>query len=255
MTLSACIICRNEESNIRRCLESTTWIDEIIVVDAMSQDKTVEISKEYTDKVYLRAWPGYVDQKNFAVSKANGSWILSLDADEEITANLRNEILSEIKKENAKDGYRIPRRSFYQGRWINHSGYYPDRQLRLFRREKGHWVGGRVHERVAIQGRIGDLKEDLLHYPYQGILSGQIRTVNSFSSLIAQDMYERGKRYHILFLLFRPTFKFLEVYLLKLGFLDGVAGFIIAVTSAYAMFVRYVKLRELETSFKRKKSL
>ena len=255
MTLSVCVICRNEESNIRRCLESATWTDEIIVVDAMSQDKTVEIAREYTDKVYQKAWPGYVDQKNLAVSKANGSWILSLDADEEITASLRDEILSEIEKDDAKDGYRIPRRSFYQGRWINHSGYYPDRQLRLFRREQGHWVGGRVHERVDIQGRIGDLKEDLLHYPYQGIISGQLQTVNSFSSLIAEDMYERGKRYHILFLLFRPTFKFLEVYLLKLGFLDGVAGLIIAVTSAYAMFVRYVKLRELETPFKKKKSL
>jgi len=218
----------------------------------MSQDKTVEIAKEYTDKVYQKEWPGYVDQKNLAVSKANGSWILSLDADEEITKNLRDEILGEIKKDDAKDGYRIPRRSFYQGRWINHSGYYPDRQLRLFRREQGHWVGGRVHERVDIQGKIGDLKEDLLHYPYQGIISGQLQTVNSFSSLIAEDMYERGKRYHILLLLFRPTFKFLEVYLLKLGFLDGVAGLIIAVTSAYAMFVRYVKLRELETSFKKK---
>jgi glycosyltransferase involved in cell wall biosynthesis len=245
MTLSVCVICRNEEPNIRRCLESATWTDEIIVVDSMSQDKTVEIAREYTDKVYQKAWPGYVDQKNFAVSKASGSWILSVDADEEITATLRNEILDEIKKDDAKDGYRIPRRSFYQGRWINHSGYYPDRQLRLFRRERGHWTGGRVHERVDIQGSIGDLKEDLLHYPYKGIISGQLQTVNSFSSLIAEDMHERGKRYHISMLFLRPIFKFFEIYLLKLGFLDGLAGFIIAVTSAYAMFVRYVKLREL----------
>jgi len=221
----------------------------------MSQDKTVEIAREYTDKVYQKAWPGYVDQKNFAISKAHGSWILSMDADEEITATLRDEILGEIKKDNAKDGYRIPRRSFYQGRWINHSGYYPDRQLRLFRRERGYWTGGRVHERVDIQGSIGDLKEDLLHYPYKGIISGQLQTVNNFSSLIAEDMHERGKHYHIVLLLLRPTFKFLEVYLLKRGFLDGLAGFIIAVTSAYAMFVRYVKLRELEASFEKKKSL
>jgi len=170
-------------------------------------------------------------------------------------ATLREEILGEIKKDDAKDGYLIPRRSFYQGRWINHSGYYPDRQLRLFRRERGHWTGGRVHERVDIQGSIGDLEEDLLHYPYKGIISGQLQTVNSFSSLIAEDMHERGKHYHILLLLLRPTFKFLEVYLLKLGFLDGLAGFIIAVTSAYAMFVRYVKLREQEISFEKKKSL
>jgi len=255
MTLSVCVICRNEEPNIRRCLEGATWTDEIIVVDSMSRDKTVEIAREYTDKVYQKAWPGYVDQKNFAISKAHGSWILSVDADEEITATLRDEILGEIKKDDTKDGYRIPRRSFYQGRWINHSGYYPDRQLRLFRRERGHWTGRRVHERVDIQGSIGDLKEDLLHYPYKGIISGQLQTVNSFSSLIAEDMHERGKHYHIVLLLLRPTFKFLEVYFLKLGFLDGLAGFIIAVTSAYAMFVRYVKLRELETSFEKKKPL
>ena len=255
MTLSVCIICRNEEKNIRRCIESATWADEIIVVDAMSQDKTVEIAREYTDKLYQNVWPGYVDQKNFAISKANGKWILSVDADEEITATLRDEILGEIQKDDAKDGYRIPRRSFYQGRWINHSGYYPDRQLRLFRRKRGHWTGGRVHERVDIQGSIGNLKKDLLHYPYKGIISGQLQTVNSFSSLMAEDMYERGKRYHISLLFLRPIFKFFEVYLFKLGFFDGLAGFIIAVTSAYAMFVRYVKLRELEPSFEKKKFL
>jgi glycosyltransferase involved in cell wall biosynthesis len=238
MTLSVCIICRNEEKNIRRCIESATWADEIIVVDAMSQDKTVEIAREYTDKLYQNVWPGYVDQKNFAISKANGKWILSVDADEEITATLRDEILGEIQKDDAKDGYRIPRRSFYQGRWINHSGYYPDRQLRLF-----------------IQGSIGNLKKDLLHYPYKGVISGQLQTVNSFSSLMAEDMYERGKRYHISLLFLRPIFKFFEVYLFKLGFFDGLAGFIIAVTSAYAMFVRYVKLRELEPSFEKKKFL
>ena len=245
MILSVCIICFNEEQNIRRCLESVTWADEIIVVDSMSQDKTAEIAKEYTDKVYQKTWVGYVDQKNFAISKTNGNWILSVDADEEITSTLRDEILAQTAKDDAKDGYRIPRRSFYQGRWINHSGYYPDKQLRLFRRERGYWTGGRVHERVEVQGSVGDLKKDLLHYPYKGVISGQLQTVNSFSSLIAEDMYERGRRYHISLLLLRPTFKFFEVYLLKLGFLDGLAGFIIAITSSYAMFVRYVKLREL----------
>jgi len=255
MTISICIISFNEEQNIRRCLESATWADEIIVVDSMSQDKTVEIVREYTDNVYQKAWPGYVEQKNFALSKAKGEWILSVDADEEITESLRNEILDEIQKDGAKDGYRIPRRSFYLGRWINHSGYYPDRQLRLFRRKRGHWTGGRVHERVDVQGSIGELKGDLLHYPYKGIISGQLQTVNSFSSLMAEDMYERGKRYHTSLLLLRPTFKFFEVYLLKLGFLDGVAGFIIAVTSAYAMFVRYVKLRELWNGLGNKSAL
>jgi glycosyltransferase involved in cell wall biosynthesis len=246
MLLSICIICFNEEQNIRRCLESSSWANEIVVIDAMSQDNTVQIARQYTDKVFQKSWTGYVDQKTFALSKAQGNWILSVDADEEISEKLRDEIKAEIKKANAKDGYRIPRRSFYQGRWINHSGFYPDRQLRLFRRNLGQWIGGRVHERVQIQGQVGALKNDLLHYPYKGLISGQLQTVNSFSSLLAEDMYEKGRRYNVLLLLLRPLFKFMEVYFLRMGFLDGLPGFIIAVTSAYAMFVRYVKLKEIE---------
>lgn len=255
MTLSVCVICFNEERNIRRCLESATWADEIIVVDSMSQDRTAEIAREYTDKVYQRAWPGYVEQKNFALSKAKCDWILSIDADEEISQSLKDEIRREIEKEDAKDGYRMPRLSFYQGRWIKHSGFYPDRQLRLFRRNRGYWVGKKVHEKVNVQGEIGLLKNELFHYPYKGIISGQIRTVNNFTSLLAEDMYVEGKCYNLFPLLLRPLFKFVEVYFLKLGFLDGLAGFIIAVTSAYAMFVRYVKLRELYNGLGNKTSL
>ena len=252
--ISVCIICFNEEQNIRRCIGSCTWADEIIVVDSMSQDKTVAIATEYTDKVFQRPWPGYSEQKNFALSQAKGDWILSLDADEEISIYLRDEILTEIRKTEAKDGYRIPRRSFYQGRWINHSGFYPDKQLRLFRSAKGRWTGGRVHEKVEINGPVGEFRNDLLHYPYKGVISGQLQTVNSFSSLFAQDMHEKGKRYRLSLQLLRPVLKFLEVYIIKFGFLDGVAGLVIAVTSAYAMFVRYVKLRELEKKLDREMS-
>ena len=245
--LSVCIICHNEAENIKRCLESVReWAHEIIVVDSMSTDRTVAIAKEYTDRIFQRPWPGYMAQKNFALRKARGDWVLSLDADEAASRALRHEILTEIAKSDALEGYRMPRRSFYQGRWINHSGYYPDRQLRLFKREKGRWVGGRVHERMEIDGRVGDLKQDLRHYPYGGKISGQLKTVNAFSTLLAEDLYDRGKRFHLMLLFSRPIFKFLEVYVLKRGFMDGLAGFIIAVSDAYAMFVRYVKLREIE---------
>jgi len=246
MTLSVCIICFNEERNIKRCLDSSTWADEIVVVDSMSQDGTVAIAREYTDKVYQRQWPGYVDQKNFALSKAKGDWILSADADEEISQSLQYEIKKEIEKQNPKDGYRIPRRSFYQGRWIKHSGFYPDRQLRLFRRNKGYWVGKRVHERVHVSGKIGLLKNDLLHYPYKGTISGQLQAVDRFSTFLAENKFEEGERHSLFLLLLRPPLKFIEVYFFRLGLFDGLAGFIIALTSAYAMFVRYVKLRELE---------
>jgi len=245
--ISACIICHNEDRNIKRCLESLhAWVHEIVVVDSMSMDRTVEIAKVYTDRIFQRPWPGYTAQKNFALSKAETDWVLSLDADEMVSGALRDEISAEIAKSDALDGYRMPRRSFYQGRWINHSGYYPDRQLRLFKREKGRWVGERVHERMAVEGRVGDLKQDLLHYPYGGRISGQLGTVNSFSTLLAKDMYDRGKRFHLMHLFSRPFFKFLEVYVLKRGFMDGLPGLIIAVSDAYAMFVRYVKLREIE---------
>lgn len=246
MAISICIICLNEEENIRRCLESSKWANEIIVVDSMSQDKTVEIAREYTDKVYQRKWYGFVDGKNFALSKATCEWVVSLDADEEITNELRGEIQEEIGKEHAKEGYTVPRISFYQGRWIRHSGFYPDRQLRLFKRGKGSWVGKRVHERVQVNGEVGQLTNNLLHYPYKGTISGQVQTIDAFSTLLAQNLHEQGKRYSPLLLLLRPPLKFIEVYLLRLGFLDGVAGFIIALSSAYAVFIRYVKLREVE---------
>jgi glycosyltransferase involved in cell wall biosynthesis len=249
MSISICIICFNEEKNIRRCLKSSKWADEIIVIDSMSQDKTVEIAGEYTDKVYQRAWSGFVVGKNFALSKATCEWVLSLDADEEIPEELRDEIQKEIQKEHAKEGYSMPRLSFYQGRWIKHSGFYPDRQLRLFRRNKASWVGKRVHERVEVNGEVGLLKNDLLHYPYDGRISGQIQTIDAFSSLLAQDLHDRGKHFSPILLLLRPPFKFIEVYLLRLGFLDGTAGFIIALSSAYAVFVRYVKLWELKRGF------
>lgn len=252
MTISACIICFNEENNIERCLSSVAWADEIVVVDSMSLDRTVEIARGFTDSVYQRRWTGYVDQKNFALSKSTGDWVLSVDADEEVPDSLRQEIIREINKKDAGCGYSMPRRSFYQGRWINHSGFYPDRQLRLFRRDKAEWVGSRVHERVEIHGPIGELKNDLLHYPYKGVVSGQIRTVDNFSGLLAENLLEKGARYSVWLLIIRPVFKFLEVYLLKLGFLDGSAGLIIAVTSSYAMFVRYVKLRELERAMSKK---
>ncbi len=250
--LSVCIICGNEAENMARCLESVQWASDIVVVDSGSTDQTVEIARRYTDRLYEKDWPGYAAQKNFALSKAREEWVLSLDADEAVSRALRHEIVREIERnETGPDGYRIPRRSFYQGRWIHHSGYYPDRQLRLFRRDKGSWVGGRVHERMAVDGPVGDLEQDILHYPYGGGLSGQLATINSFSTLLAEDMFDRGKRFHLPLLFFRPLFKFLEVYVVKRGFRDGLPGLIIAVSDAYAMFARYVKLREIEAGFGR----
>lgn len=246
MLVSACVICFNEERNIARCLGSLTWADEIIVVDSGSTDRTVEIARSFTELVHHRSWTGYTDQKNYAMAGARGEWIFSVDADEEASWELRREIERTLERNPPEDGFRIPRRSFYQGRWINHSGFYPDCQLRLFRRGRAKWVGRRVHERVEVEGAVGTLQNDLLHYPYGGIISGQLKTVDAFSSLLAEELRDRGVKFRLWLLVARPVFKFLEVYFLKRGFRDGIAGLIIAVTSAYAMFARYVKLREME---------
>ncbi len=252
MKLSVCIICFNEERNIRNCLESVSWADEVIVVDSGSQDKTLEIVRQYNAALFQRPWTGYVDQKNFALSKASCDWVLSLDADEGVSSDLSQEIVTVLHQPPEKDGFRIPRLSFFQDRWIKHCGFYPNRQLRLFKRECGRWVGGRVHERVEINGSVGELKNNLLHYPYKGSIVGLIQTLNNFTTLQAEDMYEKDKRPLLALILFRPFFKFVEVYILKRGFLDGLAGFIIAVTFSYSMFVRYVKLRELENTLEKK---
>jgi glycosyltransferase involved in cell wall biosynthesis len=244
--ISACVICLNEELNIARCLSSLEGMDEVVVVDSGSTDRTVEIARSYTNMVFHRDWTGYADQKNFAMSRAKGDWILSVDADEELSPDLKKEINMVLSSNPQDAGFRIPRRSFYQGRWINHSGFYPDRQLRLFRRERAKWVGRRVHERVEVDGPVGKLKSDVLHYPYNGVISGQLKTVDAFSTLFAKDLRDQGAGFHLWLLVVRPVFKFLEVYILKKGFLDGVPGLIIAVTSAYALFVRYVKVREME---------
>jgi glycosyltransferase involved in cell wall biosynthesis len=246
MSISVCIICFNEERNIRRCLESASWAEETIVVDSLSQDGTMDIVRRFPVRTYQREWTGYVDQKNYALSKANGEWILSLDADEEVTTALRDEILNEVEKERTWDGYRIRRKSFFQGRWMSHCGFYPDRQLRFFRRDRAKWVGERLHERLEVSGSVGDLGNDLLHYPYKGTISGLVRTVDVYSGLYAKDMYEEGKHCRVVKLIFRPLFKFAEIYFLKFGFLDRMPGFLIAVTFSYGMFIRYLKLKELE---------
>jgi glycosyltransferase involved in cell wall biosynthesis len=248
-TISVCIICGDDEHCIRRCLSSATWADEIVVVDHCSKDKTFGIVEEFTDKAYRRPWTGFIDQKNAVLSHASCEWVFSLDSDEEISDELKLEIQKIIQTTDAKEGYYVPRRTFFHGRWINNSGFYPDKQLRLFKREKAKWVGERVHERVEIDGNIGTLTSDLFHYPYKGIVEGLEVAANRYSSLQSQNLHDEGKRFRLWRLLVRPFFKFLEVYILKRGFLDGIAGFIIAINSSHSMFLRYIKLREIEKGY------
>ncbi|MEM2983266.1 MAG: glycosyltransferase family 2 protein, partial [Candidatus Bathyarchaeia archaeon] len=162
--ISTCIITYNEEENIRGCIESALWTDEIVVVDSGSTDRTVEIAGSYTDRIFIKDWEGFTGQKNFATNQCSCPWILSLDADERVSPPLREEIegLFEDGKEPESEGFYIPRHTYYLGRWINHGGWYPDHQLRLFKRDKGRWEGEGIHERVVISGKKGYLKGDIL---------------------------------------------------------------------------------------------
>lgn len=240
LELSLVIIALNEERNIERCIKSVPFASEVIVVDSFSTDKTPEIAKQLGAKVVDRTFTGFRDQKEYATNLATQPWVLSLDADEALSEELQIEI-KQILQNPEKDGYRCPRVSYHLGRWIRHGGWYPDWQLRLFKKEKCTWVGGQVHESVSISGEVGTLKNDLQHFVFRD-LEHQIDTNNRYSSLGAQNLIEKGKRPSTLKLLFKPLGKFIECYFWKKGFLDGQAGFIIALGAAQSMFLKYAKL-------------
>lgn len=246
--ISACIITFNEKGNIRRCLESLKWVDEIVVVDSYSTDGTEQLARAYTDKVFQHQWPGYVNQKNYALQLASHDWVLSLDADEVVSDELKTEIIKEWADDGYKQypGYYLPRRTFYLGRWIRYGGWYPDYKLRLFRKTSGAWTGLDPHDRVELNGQTKELKGDILHYNYKNI-SDQIKTIDRFSEVTVEALLEQGARFSLFNLLTRPPIKFMECYFAKAGFLDGLPGLIIALNSAFYVFVKYAKMWEKQT--------
>jgi len=245
MEISAVIITHNEEKSLEGALQSVAGVaSEIVVVDSFSTDNTVKIAKKYTDRLFERAWTNFADQKNFANSKASHPWILSLDADERVSPELCAELEDLKKTEPDCACFSIPRQVFYLGRWIRHSGWRPDRKLRLFRKDKAHWEGEYVHEKLVVEGPVGKLTGSLHHFTYRNIAEHLAR-INQFSDLGAQKLYAQQKKcrwYHLLFL---PFFRFLRAYVWKRGFLDGFAGLVISVLTGYGIFVRYAKLREI----------
>jgi len=240
--ISACIITFNEEFRIRDCLESVKWVDEIIVVDSFSTDRTVAICREYTERVYQRAWPGHIDQTNYAIGLAKNDWLLSLDADERLSPGLVLEIQEAIRNPGDTVGFLFPRCAFYLNRWIYHGDWYPNYQLRLFRKGFGQFQGVNPHDRVFVHGKTRYLKGDIYHFTYKNF-SHQLRTIDNYSDIFV-TMSERGKRFSLFQLIFRPLCKFMRIYILRMGFLDGLPGFIIATSSAFYVFVKYVKLWE-----------
>lgn len=241
--LSVVVITSNEEDRLKRCLESVTWADEIIVVDSGSEDKTVEIARAFTDHVVIRPWAGFAPQKNFGLECATGDWVLSLDADEEVSPELHGEILSVLAADGAPDGFRIARRNIFWGRFIRHGRLYPDWQVRLFRRGRGRFVERDVHESVDVTGPMGELGGDLVHRSYRDVADFLART-NRYTSLAADDWVRRRRPFSGSDLVVRPLGRFVSMYVVHRGFLDGWRGFLLAALYAYYVFIRSVKVWE-----------
>lgn len=242
--ISCCVVTFNEEHNIRECLESVSWADEIVVVDGNSTDATRSIACEYTDRVIENDFEGHIQQKNFAVDQARNLWVLCVDADERITPELKEEILRVMQDPGELSGFSMPRLVFYLGRFIRHGGWYPDRKLRLFRKDRGKWGGRNPHDHVEIQGATENLNGDLLHYTYRN-LEDHLERMKSYARIASEEMIREGKRAGIFDIIFRGPFKFLKMYILKFGFLDGVAGLVIAGLGGMSVFLKYAKLWEL----------
>lgn len=247
-TISAVIITLNEEADIRRCLESIRWADEIVVVDSGSTDKTPDICREYGCSVFSHNWEGYARQKDFAMSLAHCDWILSIDGDEEITPELADEIKAAIRSNGDATAYTMPRCNLFLGKWLRHGGWYPDRQIRVFRRGAGKQKPVPLHEHIILDdpsARIGSLTNRMMHYTYPSV-ADFIRRTDSYTTIEADSMLEQGripKRLALRLLTAFPL-KFAETYICKSGWRDGIHGFIASMLTAARVFIRYAKVWE-----------
>ena len=252
-SVSVYVLTTNNRRTIERCLKSLSWAVELVVVDSFSQDGTYDICKQYTDKIFQRKWTGHRDQYQYAADLATQDWIMFVDADEEIPPELADEIRMELNG-GAKDldGYFVYRRTYYLGRWIRFGGWYPDGEIRLYRKDKGRWEGG-LHAKLVVDGKVGVLKNQYYHYTY-GNISDQIQTIDHYSKIAAADLFQSGEKFSLFKLLFNPPFRFIKEYLFKSGFRDGLPGFIIIVSTMFYVFIKYAKLWELTISKKEKEN-
>lgn len=241
MRLSAIIITKNEEKNIKICLDSLAWVDEIIVLDSGSTDSTVSICKQYTGKVYETDWIGFGHQKNRALKYASGDWILSLDADEWITPELKDEILRIIQNPGSYEAFDIPRLSSYCGQYIHHSGWRPDYVTRLCRRGKARFSEQIVHEKMIVDGKIGRLSNPIMHTSYKD-LEHVLSKLNRYSTDGADLLRNEGKKSSLLKAVSHGLWSFLYTYIVRAGFLDGRMGFALAVYNAECTYYKYLKL-------------
>jgi glycosyltransferase involved in cell wall biosynthesis len=244
--ISVCIIACNEEENLPRCLASVAWADEVVVVvDTRSSDATEALAREAGARTILHPYEGNVEQKNFALGEAKHDWVLALDADEALSPELRASVEAVLAADGPADGYELNRLTWHLGRWIRHGEFFPDWQMRLFRRSRARVVGVNPHGRVVVDGRTGRIDGELHHYSYRD-LADQVARIQDFSRIQAAAMYGEGRRASALDLALRPPLRFLRCWLLKGGVRDGLPGFVIAAATAFHVFLKYAKLWELE---------
>lgn len=237
--LSVTIITLNEEHNIARALQSVSWAEDIIIVDSGSSDRTIEIAEKLGARVFRRDWPGYGQQKNYAQTLARHDWVLSLDADEAVTPELAQEIQNYLKSTSlAYKGFSVPRKTWYLGRWILHGGWYPNALVRLVDRRNAAWTEPKVHESLKVEGPLTQLENPLLHYAFDGV-QDQVLTNIKYSRFGYEELVRRGAKPSLFKLICKPIGKFIETYLIKRGFMDGVPGFIISLNAAHSIFMKY----------------
>lgn len=248
LPLSLIVITRDEQANIERCLKSVSFAQEIIVLDSFSDDSTCALAKAQGAKVVQEKFLGFGPQKRRAVELASNDWVLNLDADEALSTEAQTAII-ELFKNGAPPlaAYRLARLSFHMGRWIRHGGWFPDWQTRLFDRRRANFNKALIHEKVEFQGPCGQIRQPILHWVFDD-LSDQIQTNNKYSSLGAATLANAGKRFHLSQLFLKPASKFIETYVWKRGFMDGLPGFVIAVGAAYSVFLKFAKLWEIKNN-------
>jgi glycosyltransferase involved in cell wall biosynthesis len=243
-TISAFVVCCNEERQIRRCLESVKWCDEIIVVDSGSTDQTLSICQEYTNRIFYRPWSGYVEQKRYGLSLCSSTWVLNLDADEEVSPELARELQHIARSDLGQiNGFYLNRVVFFLNRWWRKGGWYPEYRLRFCRREVTTWGGQDPHEKASVTGQTARCAGELFHYSFSD-LADYVRRCNTLSSNATDSLVRKGVRFSALQMLFRPVARFVKFYVVRRGFREGFAGLIVAAIEAYSVMLKYAKLWE-----------
>ncbi|HSK11210.1 MAG TPA: glycosyltransferase family 2 protein [Vicinamibacterales bacterium] len=239
--LTVTIITRDEADRLEEAVASVAFADEVVIVDSGSTDGTIELARRLTPKVFVREWPGFAEQKNFAAAQAAHDWIFSLDADERASPGLGQEVRGLLASGPSASAYRVPRVSFYLGRWIRSTDWYPDHQVRLYDRRAASWAGAHVHESVRALGPVGRLRHELLHLPYRDV-SHHLRTIDRYTELAARQLMEEGRRVTLPGLVARPLGAFLRNYVLRGGWRDGGVGLVVSVLNSYYVFLKFARL-------------